>query len=110
MALARRDDAVLDAVRFFQEETTWWSLRKAYEVIEAELKQPSRIVKLGWATLEEIKRFKEWAGHYVHGERDNPPDQVRYPVTSLPEAESFIQGLLTRWLRWRTDSGAMHPI
>jgi hypothetical protein len=95
------DEKVVDALRFFEEPTTWWSLRKAYEVVETELKQPSKIDKLGWASLDDIKRFKEWAGHYVHGEQSSPPDANRYPQLPLVEAEAFIQMLLTRWLRWK---------
>lgn len=103
MILARQDEKVFDALRFFQEETTWWSLRRAYEVVESELKQPSRIAKLKWASEKQIKHFKEWAGHYVHGERRDLPDQRYYPRFTLPEAESFIQRLLIEWLRWKLN-------
>jgi hypothetical protein len=101
ITLAQRDEKVLDALRFFQEETTWWSLRKAYEVIETELKQPNKIAKLGWASEAEIKRFKEWASHYVHGEQGYPPNENHHPYLSLPEAESFMQNRLLKWLQWK---------
>lgn len=60
---------MLDALRFFQEEMTWWSLRKTYEVILAELGQPSKIDKLGLASESEISRFYAWASYYVHGKQ-----------------------------------------
>jgi hypothetical protein len=42
--LSRQDDNVLDALRFFQVDAAWWSLRKAYEVIERdEFGQQSKV-------------------------------------------------------------------
>lgn len=56
LSLARQDDNVLDALRFFQEDTTWWSLRKAYEVIERdEFGQQSKVAKILSTPEEEIK-------------------------------------------------------
>jgi cupin superfamily acireductone dioxygenase involved in methionine salvage len=101
--LALRDEMVLDALRFFQEETTWWSLRKTYEVIETEL-QPSKIAKLGWASVPEIKRFKEWASYYVHGEQKGYPNENYHPYLSLPEAESFMQQMLLKWLQRKLEN------
>jgi hypothetical protein len=101
--LALRDEKVLDALRFFQEETTWWSLRKTYEVIETEL-QLSKIAKLGWASVPEIKRFKEWAGYYVHGEQQGYPNEDYHPYLPLPEAESFMQQMLLKWLQRKLEN------
>lgn len=99
--LARQDTNVQDALRFFEGETTWWNLRKSFEVIESEL-QPSKMDSLGFAPVSEILRFQKWAHHYVHGER-KPVDQGRYPLLSLAEAEDFMYKLLVRWLRWKRD-------
>jgi hypothetical protein len=44
LSVARQDDNVLDALRFFQVDAAWWSLRKAYEVIERdEFGQQSKV-------------------------------------------------------------------
>ncbi len=104
VALAQRDEKVLDALRFFQEETTWWSLRKAYEVIEAEEKQLSKIAKLGLASESELRRFKKWAHHYVHGEQRRSPNEDRYPYLPLQEAESFMQQMLFKWLQRKLEN------
>jgi hypothetical protein len=104
LILARRDDDVLDVLRFFQEGMSWWSLRKAYEVIESEFgRQESRVAKKLSVRVNEIRRFKRWAHHNVHGGRGDPPDQDQYPVLSLAEADSFLRGLLRNWLRWKRD-------
>ena len=104
MNLSQKYDKVRDALRFFEETTTWWSLRKTYQVIETELKHPNNIAKLGWASESEIKRFKEWASYYVHGELEDPPNPDWNPPLSLPEAESFIQGILLRWGYWKQQN------
>jgi hypothetical protein len=97
-----QDDNVRDALHLFEEKTTWWSLRKIYDVIESEFnRQPSRLKKvLELGSLYEIKRFNEWASYYVHAERDRPHPNW-HPPLSLPEAESFIRGILLRWGAWK---------
>jgi hypothetical protein len=75
LSVARQDDNVLDALRFFQEDTTWWSLRKAYEVIERdEFGQQSKVANVLSTPDKEIKRFKEWTNYFVHGARRERPD------------------------------------
>jgi hypothetical protein len=105
LSLARQDDNVLDGLRFFQENTTWWSLRKAYEVIERrdEFGQQSKVAKVLSSPEEKIRRFKKWAHYYVHGGRKNRPDSDHFPPLSLEEADSFLRDLLKKWLRWKLD-------
>jgi hypothetical protein len=103
MSLSQQDDKVMDALRFFEEETTWWSLRKTYEAVESDFKQQESLLKkkLGLDSLDEIKRFKGWASYHVHGEQEGPPNENRHPPISLPEAESFIREILLRWGYWK---------
>jgi hypothetical protein len=102
LSLARQDENVIDALHFFQEDASWWSLRKVYGVIESDLKGQQSMVAKTLATPEkEIKRFKEWASHYVHGERGKLPHRDHYPPLSLVEADRFLRALLKSWLRWK---------
>ena len=96
---------MLDALRFFQEDTTWWSLRKAYEVIEEkdEFGQQSKVAKILSTPEEEIRRFKKWTHYHVHGGRRKRPDPDKFPPLSLAEADSFLRDLLKKWLRWKLD-------
>lgn len=106
LSLARQDDNdnVLDALRFFQEDTTWWSLRKAYEVIERdEFGQQSKVANVLSTPDMEIRRFKEWTNYFVHGARRERPDSDEFPPLSLAEADSFLRDLLKKWLRWKLD-------
>jgi hypothetical protein len=105
LSVARQDDKVLDALRFFQEDTTWWSLRKVYEVIERDEfgGQQSKVAKVLSTTEEEIQRFKEWANYYVHGGRRKHPDSDKFPPLVIVEADSFLRDLLKKWLRWKVD-------
>jgi hypothetical protein len=104
LSVARTDDNVLDALRFFQEDATWWSLRKAYEVIERdEFGQQSKVANVLSTPDKEIKRFKEWANYFVHGARRERPDSDEFPPLLLAEADSFLRDLLKKWLRWKLD-------
>ena len=105
LSLARQDDNVSDGLRFFQENTTWGSLRKAYEVIERrdEFGQQSKVAKVLSTPEEEIRRFKKWAHYHVHGGRRNCPDSDHFPPLALEEADSFLRDLLKKWLRWKLD-------
>ena len=105
LSLARQDDNVLDGLRFFQENTSWWSLRKAYEVIEGrdEFGQQSKVAKVLSTPEEEIRRFKKWAHYHVHGGRSNCPDPDHFPPLLLEEADNFLRDLLKKWLRWKLD-------
>jgi hypothetical protein len=105
LSLARQDDNVLDALRFFQEDTTWWSLRKAYEVIEEkdEFGQQSKVANVLSTPDKEIQRFKRWAHFHVHGGRRKPPDSDKFPPLGIDEADSFLRDLLKKWLWWKLD-------
>lgn len=98
--LSNQSDLIRDALNFFREDSTWWSLRKTYEAVTVEL-QPTQISKKGWATEPELTRFREWASHYVHGELGSPPDPHHGPPMSLGEAQCLIRRLLSGWLHWK---------
>ena len=101
MNLSQQDEKVMDALQFFEEETTWWNLRKTYEAVESDFKWQESLLKkrLGLGSLDEIKQFKEWAGYHVHGRLKKPPNQNKHPLLSLPQAESLIREILLTWLR-----------
>jgi hypothetical protein len=104
--LSQQDAKVMDALRFFEEETTWWSLRKTYEAVEFGYKRQESLLnkKLGLRSLGKIKQFKEWASYHVHGEQGAPPNQDQHPLLTLPQAESFIRDLLITWLRQKQNN------
>ncbi len=110
LTLAQRDEKVMDALRFFQEDTNWWSLRKTYEVLEKdEFNQQSKLAQRLSTPEHEIIRFKEWTHFYVHGGRRERPDPTLYPALSLAEADSFLRELLKKWLHWKqttSEAGA----
>lgn len=104
LTLARQDPNVLDALHFFQEGISWWSFRKAYEVIEREFgRQESRVSRELSVPVDEIRQFKKWTHYYVHGGRGDPPDIDRYPDLPPVKAASFLRGLLKNWIRWKLD-------
>ena len=104
LTLARQDDKVLDALHFFQEDTNWWSLRKAYEVLEKdEFKQQSKVAQMLSTSENEIRRFKEWTNYYMHGGRRQRPDPDKFPPLEIGEAHSFLRDLLKKWLWWKLD-------
>lgn len=91
LTLARQDPNFLDALHFFQEGISWWSFRKAYEVIESEFGgQESRVARELSVPIDDIRRFKRWTHYYVHGGRGDPPDIDRYPPLSPVKADSFL--------------------
>jgi hypothetical protein len=107
IVLASQDDLVKDALNFLNEGATWWGLRKAYEaVVEGSKLQPSWIQEQGWATREELKRFREWANYYVHGRLGRPPDPRHTAPMSLMEAGRFVRRLLSKWLRWKATGAS----
>src|SRR5207245_11610578 len=76
------------------EANDWRLLFLAYEIIEDHVGQPSKIQRLGWASLAEIKRFKDTAnsrshlGHEArHGRRSPIP---KHPMNPR-EAQRLIQ-------------------
>jgi hypothetical protein len=104
LTLAQQDPNVLDALHFFQEGISWWSIRKAYEVIQSEFGgQESRVASELSVPVDEIRRFKKWTHHYVHGGRGEPPDIDRYPPLSQVKAESFLRDLLKNWIHWKQN-------
>jgi hypothetical protein len=88
------------------EENDWRLLYLAYEIIEDHVGQPSKIQRLGWASLEEIKRFKDTANSRSllgnearHGRRSPTP---KHPMNPR-EAQRLIQQLLLAWLRSQAE-------
>lgn len=106
LALAAMDRDVQDALYFLAQETTWWTLRKVYEIIASDFKQPNRAEKMGWAKEVDLKRFIRSANDSgvsgrgaVHALPESKP--FPYPPMSLANAETFIGNLLQTWIRWK---------
>jgi hypothetical protein len=86
----------------------WRLLYVVYEIIEDFVGQPSQMEKVGWATVDEIRRFKGTADSRIllgtrarHGRRTrNPPSK---PMT-FEEAGVLIRKLLLAWLRSLAES------
>lgn len=108
VALATKNPKVQDALYFFQSETSWWSLRKVYELIKEDLGDPNRMEKHVEATRNEIESFWELASspkvsgrEAVHAPTAYYMRRILYhSPMSLADGETFIRGLLKDWLQW----------
>jgi len=99
--LAIQDKNVRDALRFFPEQN-WVNLYKIYEIVRDDVGGDDKVVKNGWATKNEIKRFTQTAQS-----RDALGDAARHASAkfkspskpmSLSEAMSLIKIVLENWL------------
>ena len=100
-AIALRIQNVRRALRFFTSTIDPTNLWKVYEVIRDDVGGKAQIVSNGWATEDQIERFRsvhspsafgDAARHAV--EKQAPP---AHPM-SLGEAQAFVRSLLQQWL------------
>jgi len=87
---------------------------KIYEIIRDQMGGDQRIVQAGWVTRAALSDFTgsvnnpnvmgEYARHGV-----SPCAAPRRPM-SVPDAEQFTQGLLTRWCLWNYAEAVRHGI
>jgi len=113
-ALASGDRKVEDALYFFHEETTWWTLRKVYEIIEDDFGQPNKMEKHGWADENLIKSFKASANDpRLSGRAAVHAPTARhlqrpwfYDPIPLSEAEDVIRNIIRNWLQWKLKNGS----
>jgi hypothetical protein len=108
---------IFDALYFFAEETSYYSLYKAYETIKLdvdgnlELKE-SRICYYQWTTEEEIRNFRQSANCYAAIRDSEGKYKLRHSVAEcrrsaeapnvildLSAAKSFIRHLMKNWLK-----------
>ncbi|MGD0716794.1 MAG: hypothetical protein ABR979_01835 [Halobacteriota archaeon] len=116
---------VLDALYYFAQETSFYSLYKIYEIIKRDVdghKDPTKGKLLQWTTFDKIMDFKDSAHCYdavrrrgLYGgrharveceqqklERIAQGKKIRSgSILDLQEAESFIRCLLKKWLNWK---------
>jgi hypothetical protein len=105
--LALRDDAVRRALHFLAPPVVPGDLYKVYEVIRDDMggkwTGKAAILNKGWATPDELKRFR--GVHYPsvfgdearHGVDEVSPPPPSNPM-SFPEAQAFLSRLLAHWI------------
>lgn len=113
------DSDVFDALYYFAEETSFYSLYKVYETIrndvDGNLKlEKSKIYDSQWTTENDTRNFTQSAN--CHGIVRDPEGkyklrhsiaECRRSVTAptvildLQAAESFIRHLMKKWLEWK---------
>jgi hypothetical protein len=85
------------------DELSWSDWYRLFEAVEAGVGGEDVIIRAGWASKSQLRRFKHSANSVAvagdgarHGvELSQPPSN---PM-SLEESRSFVDGLLTSWLR-----------
>jgi hypothetical protein len=103
LSSARRREVEL-ALRFIGNTPDWFNLWKVWELIRDDIGGRRQVERLGWATSGAIEDFSESANTFqFSGEGARPAMLGRPPAAgrkrmSLSQAESFIHGLLTKWL------------
>jgi hypothetical protein len=107
--LAQQHPAVAEALGHFGKDGSRVSnLYKVLEIIEDDVGAARKIQQKGWATGNDWERFTysmnrpnvlgEEARHA--SKRQSPAHRLK-PML-LPEAHSFISGLLRRWIDWKS--------
>ncbi len=106
------DDA-LDLLTVGARSNDWRVLYLVYEIIEAHVGQPSKIQQLGWATVDEIRRFKETANSRRvlgtkarHGHRKSRTP--KRPMTPRA-ARELVHRLLLAWMRSQAVGSTRPP-
>jgi hypothetical protein len=83
----------------------WRVLWFIYEIVEGQIGQPSKMEKLGWATVEEIRLLRETAnsrkaiGTAARHARAKEKTPAK-PMT-LREAKALVGRIVIAWLRWK---------
>ena len=101
IAIARHDANVAKVLRLYgADDHNWGSLYCIYEVIKSDV---GNIAKRGWATKNEIKRFKQTANSpdtsgdgSRHGAGNIPPPKDPMLIS---EAKSLVETIIHKWLR-----------
>lgn len=114
------DSNVFDALYYFAEETSFYSLYKAYETIKIDtdnhklIDQNCKMVDEGWVKYDALNAFKKSANCYgvlrsaegKYSLRHSPAEcrqgkEYKGAIFNLTQAEDFIKHLLERWLNWK---------
>lgn len=100
--LALSDASVTKALRLLTTDAkSWVGLYRLHEVVEADVGGEHEMVKLGWTSSRQLKRFKHSANSITvagdaarHGkEKDKPPSD---PM-NLDEATAYVTYVLHAW-------------
>ncbi len=106
-SLAFADEAVAKALRLSMQAdaTSWVSLYRLYELIEADVGGQTSVVKHGWSTTTTLRRFKHSANSVAvagdsarHGKE--PGDPPKQPM-SAAEAAAYVAYFLEAWLAYK---------
>ena len=111
------DDKIFRALYYFAQDTTWYSLYKAYEIIEYAVGGENKIKSNKWVEKTDLKSFTTCAQYYdiIGGTKDltgkygSRHDEVHYkkkrknrpyegPIMHLPKAKRFMGCLVKKWL------------
>lgn len=107
LSVARKNTTVADALRFYRKQD-WYSLYKAYEIIQEDVGGKHFIVQNGWATKGRVDCFTQTAQS-----RDALGDDARhagskYPPPKKPmllsEARALLRSMLQSWIRSKEAS------
>jgi hypothetical protein len=100
---AKNDLNVQKAMRIYgTRESNWTNLYIIYEVIEEDVGGKGEIVKRGWATDTEIRRFKHTANSVgaVGDDARHGKEQTLPPSNPMlvKEAKALIETLMKKWI------------
>jgi hypothetical protein len=91
ISLLKRRPLLLKAIRYVDGEPGWPGYWKAVEALGEQVGGVDQIAKLGWATEDEVARFRKTAHHHRHHRSPAPAD----PMTQ-DAGRSFVRRLLQR--------------
>ena len=110
------DDNIFDALFYFAQETSWYTLYNAYETVKLVLdghlhkkkhgkKKPSKILgDYEWATPTELHNFTYTANHYGTDGRHSRiwgvkgEDTFSGSIITIAQGEELVRRLMTNWL------------
>jgi hypothetical protein len=95
MSLLQRRPLLLKALKHVRDEPGWPGYWKAVEALGEQVGGLHRIPELGWASEDEVDRFRKTAHHHRHHRKPAPLN----PMTET-EGRSFVLRLLLRCLDW----------
>lgn len=76
----------------------------AYEIVESQTGQPSKMEKLGWATKGEIGRFKKtvnsWRVLGKRGRHGKTNEPAPADPTTLGDARTLVREIVLAWIEW----------
>jgi hypothetical protein len=100
--LADQNEKVADALRFYA-RSDWINLYKAWEVVRDAAGGETELIKKGWATKAQRRRFTGTAQSRAElgDEARHASEKVQPPKNpmSLEEAQAFVRSVVEAWVR-----------